>query len=150
MWTVQDRLFAQWVEAEQVIDGDTILLTNGEQVRYLGIDTPETHHPDVGEEAYGPEATEYNRNLVMGKRLRLEKGNTEEDRDGYGRLLRFVYTEGGKFVNYEMVLGGYAQVFYIPPEAKYKSMLLAAQASAKAQERGIWADISKLFYQEEV
>jgi micrococcal nuclease len=43
-----------------VVDGDTILLENGESVRYLGVDAPETHHPTRGLECFGPEATERN------------------------------------------------------------------------------------------
>lgn len=140
----------QWFEVKNVIDGDTILLSNGESIRYLGIDAPETHHPSISEEVYGIEATEYNRKVLSGEKVKLERGDAGEDRDNHGRLLRFVYTESGKFVNYEMVLGGYAQVSYIPPETKYWDILLEAQSSAKDNKKGIWADISKLFYKKEV
>ena len=51
----------------RVIDGDTVELENGDRVRYLGIDTPETVHPDKPVECYGPEATERNKELVEGK-----------------------------------------------------------------------------------
>lgn len=66
----------------RVVDGDTVELGNGETVRLVGIDTPE-----VGECAYEGAATALER-IVLGKRVRL--GVSDEDRDSYGRLLRYV------------------------------------------------------------
>ena len=94
-----------------VIDGDTIALENGETVRYLGVDTPETVNPTKPVQCYGPEASEANRQLVGGKRVRLERC---PDRDQYGRLLRYVYVDG-VFVEAELVRGGYAYVYDASP-----------------------------------
>ncbi len=69
----------------RVIDGDTIELQNGLHVRYLGIDTPETVHPDKPVQPFGPEATTRNKELVEGKQVYLQKGS--RDIDEYGRLL---------------------------------------------------------------
>ena len=55
----------------RVVDGDTVELENGDRVRYLGIDTPETVHPDKPVECYGPEASERNKELVEGKTVSL-------------------------------------------------------------------------------
>ena len=66
----------------RVIDGDTLELANGETVRLVGIDTPE--RGECGFDA----ATANLERLVVGKRVRL--GISDEDRDGYGRLLRYV------------------------------------------------------------
>ena len=55
----------------RIIDGDTVGLENGDRVRYLGIDTPETVHPDKPVECYGPEASERNKELVDGKTVSL-------------------------------------------------------------------------------
>lgn len=118
-----------------IIDGDTILLENGESVRYLGVDTPETHHPVRGLECYGPEATERNRELVGGKLVRLEGDQT--DRDRYGRLLRYVYVDG-VFVNAELVEEGYAYSSYYPPDTKYYEQLLALELEAEQEGRGLW------------
>ena len=68
----------------KVIDGDTIQLENGEKVRYIGINTPETHHPTKGIEPYGKEAEEVNKKLVEGKRVRLEFDvQKETNMDGF-------------------------------------------------------------------
>jgi micrococcal nuclease len=58
----------------RVANGDTIELKNGERVRYLGIDVPETVHPDKPVECYGPEATERNKQLVEGTTVDLPIG----------------------------------------------------------------------------
>lgn len=121
---------------KSIIDGDTILLENGHQVRYLGIDTPETHHPEVGLECYGKEATDYNKLLTEKKLVYLIKDKT--DKDKYGRLLRYVYTEDGNFVNYEIVSKGYAQVLSIPPDTFFQKKLLHAQSNAVDNNLGIW------------
>ena len=72
-------------KVQRAIDGDTIELANGEKVRYIGIDTPETKHPEKGVEYYGQEAYLANKNLVEGKEVRLEFD--VQERDKYGRLL---------------------------------------------------------------
>jgi micrococcal nuclease len=119
-----------------VIDGDTIILNTGDRIRYLGIDTPELHHPTIGPECGGQEAKDENVILLSGKRLRMEKDIT--DKDQYGRLLRYVFTEDGYFVNYEIVRRGWAQVFVIYPDYKYEKMLIDAQLSAVKENLGIW------------
>ncbi|GAG19155.1 unnamed protein product, partial [marine sediment metagenome] len=99
IWTI-DELGGFSVLVTRVIDGDTIEIQGGERVRYIGIDTPETVHPLEPVEYFGQEATEKNRELVEGKRVRLEKD--VEDRDEYGRLLQYVWLDD-IMVNAELV-----------------------------------------------
>jgi micrococcal nuclease len=123
---------------ERVVDGDTIHVRLGarvEKVRYIGINTPEVHHPTKGEELGGREATEINRRLVEGKRVRLELDVRERDR--YGRLLAYVWV-GDVMVNAELVRLGYAQVMTIPPNVRYQETLLKLQREARDAGRGLW------------
>jgi micrococcal nuclease len=123
---------------ERVVDGDTIHVRLGarvEKVRYIGINTPEVHHPTKGEEPGGREATEVNRRLVEGKRVRLELDVRERDR--YGRLLAYVWA-GDVMVNAELVRLGYAQVMTIPPNVRYQETLLKLQREARDAGRGLW------------
>lgn len=119
-----------------VVDGDTIMLDNGERVRYIGIDTPETVHPSKPVECYGPEASARNKELVAGKRVRLETDTT--DRDQYGRLLRYVYV-GQTFVNAVLVREGYAYSYYYPPDVKRYQEFVKLEQEAKALGRGLWS-----------
>jgi len=119
----------------QVIDGDTVVLVNGEHVRYIGIDTPETVHPTKGVECFGPEATKRNRQLVEGKLVRMERDTS--DRDGYGRLLRYVYVDD-LFVNAVLVEEGYAYSTYFPPDTEHYQELLSLELMAEAQGVGLW------------
>ena len=122
---------------KQVIDGDTVELENGERVRYIGIDTPETMDPRKPVQCFGKNATAANKELVEGKRVRLEKDVT--DRDKYNRLLRYVYINE-TFVNLELVKQGFAHSSTYPPDVKYQDLFLVAQTEARENQRGLWAD----------
>ncbi len=113
-----------------IIDGDTIEIGGGERVRYIGIDTPELGEP------YYQEATEANRNLVEGKRVRLEKD--VEDKDEYGRLLRYVWVDAA-MVNAELVRFGYAYSYSYRPNTRYQEYILQVEKEAREQERGLWS-----------
>lgn len=122
----------------KVIDGDTIAVDiKGEEkrVRYIGIDTPETGKSARPAECYGKEATDRNRELVEGKRVRLEKDVSETDK--YGRLLRYVYV-GDEFINKKLVEDGFADVVTYPPDVKYAEVFKTAKRLSKEEGRGLW------------
>lgn len=124
-----------------VIDGDTVDLDNGERVRYIGINAPESTDPK-NVQCFGKEATKYNRTLVEGKTVYLEKDTSEKDK--YGRLLRYVYlddpaaTSSARMVNEMLVEAGYAGSMTIPPDTKYMKRFQAAQVEAKKEGVGLW------------
>lgn len=120
---------------KRAIDGDTILLANDERVRYIGINTPETKHPYKAVEHFGKEASEYNKDLVEGRWVRLEYD--VEKRDRYRRLLAYVYVDG-TFVNAKLVEEGYAQVYTVPPNVKHQELFLRLQRRARENSRGLW------------
>lgn len=121
---------------QRVVDGDTVVLTNHEPVRYIGMDTPELHHPGKPIQPYAREAKEFNRHLVEGKPVRLEFD--VERHDKYRRLLAYVYLEDGTFVNAELVRQGYARILTIPPNVKYADLFLKYQREAREAGRGLW------------
>lgn len=122
---------------QRVIDGDTIELVAGEIVRYIGIDTPESVHPDKDVMCYGWESAQINRQLVEGKNIRLEKDVSEKDR--YNRLLRYVYLEDGTFINLYLVKNGYATSYTYPPDVKYQDLFREAELEARNANTGLWA-----------
>jgi micrococcal nuclease len=118
-----------------VLDGDTIILSGGEKVRYAGLNTPETHHPDKLPEYCGREAFEANRRLVAGKTVRLEFDARR--RDQYGRLLAYVHVDG-LFVNAELIRQGYGQVSTYKENRRYHEEFERLQQNAIAARRGLW------------
>jgi micrococcal nuclease len=138
---VSPNKISQEAIVTKVIDGDTVDVSiDGEPftVRYIGIDTPETKHPEKPVEAYGPEATEKNKELVEGKKVVLVKDVSEVDQ--YGRLLRYVFVEslGGVFVNYELVRQGYASVSTYPPDVACADTFKQAEQMARQEQVGLW------------
>jgi len=119
----------------EVIDGDTIKIEGGQTIRYIGIDTPETVHPSKPVECFGKEASNKNKELVEGKRVKLEKDVSETDK--YGRLLRYVWV-GDIFVNDYLVRQGYAYAYTYPPDVKYSDQFVESQQEAKDNNRGLW------------
>lgn len=120
----------------RVIDGDTIELENGEVVRYIGINTPETYGK---KECYGKEAKEYNIELVENKNVRIEKDKSE--RDKFGRLLRYVYVWNGEkeiFVNADLVEKGFAEAIAYKPDTSRHTYLENLEREAKKEDIGIW------------
>lgn len=123
-----------------VVDGDTIKIKiNGqiESVRFLLVDTPETHHPRLGKQPFGEEAKAFTKELLEGQNVTLEKDVGE--RDKYGRLLFYLYVNG-KSVQEELLKKGLARVAYIyPPNTKYVDKYTAIQKEAQKKAVGIWS-----------
>ena len=119
----------------RVVDGDTVVLEDGQKVRLLGIDTPETKHPDRPVEKGGEEAKNYLKKRVEGKMCVLEY-TLNDQYDVYDRLLALIYEDGG-LVNAELVKKGLA---YASPN-KYMSRtkeFLVLENIAKKFKKGIW------------
>jgi micrococcal nuclease len=122
----------------RVVDGDTIevrLDGREEDVRYIGVDTPETVKPDTPVQCFGPQASRFNHTLVEQRRVRLVFG--VERRDVYGRLLAYVYL-GERFVNAELVRRGLARTLTIPPNDRFAARLKRLELAAARAGRGLW------------
>jgi micrococcal nuclease len=125
----------------RVVDGDTIkVLVDGSEytLRYIGIDTPESVDPRRPVECFANEATEYNRSLVEGKTVGLEKDISETDE--FGRLLRYVWL-GEEMVNWKLVSEGYALAVTYPPDVKYADLFASLQAGARQAGVGLWGAV---------
>lgn len=123
------------VGVERVVDGDTIVLLDGRRLRYIGIDTPETVHPDQEVGCFGAEASERNRELVEGREVYLEKDVSEVDR--FGRLLRYVWLEE-VLINELLVADGFAYASSFPPDIARQEQFRQAEAEASQAGRGLW------------
>jgi len=123
----------------RVIDGDTIviLVDNKEvKVRLIGVDTPETVHPQKQVEFYGKEASGFLTNLLKGEEVYIE--SPKDSRDKYGRLLAYLYrAPDGLFVNLEIVRQGYGHAYTKYP-FKYMDLFRAYGQRATESEKGLW------------
>lgn len=131
------------VLVSRVIDGDTIEISTGQKVRYIGINTPETVHPEKPVQCFGKEASVRNKELIEGKLVHLEKDISETDK--YGRLLRYVYLKENEsaptiFINDYLIRQGYAHSSSYPPDIKYQDQFRQAEADARDNNRGLWTE----------
>lgn len=140
----------------KVVDGDTFILENGEKVRMLGIDTPEKYESsklDRDAERSGSDkktiqklgdlAGQYTKKLIEGKRVLLVPESNYEDKDKYGRLLRYVYLEDGTFINKKLLEDGYASA-YRRFELSKKDEFIKAEKEARENRRGLWGEVEGL------
>jgi micrococcal nuclease len=145
-----------YITVIRVVDGDTFELENKERVRLLGIDTPEKYESKKLEKdattsgmdkktvkKLGQLASNYVKGFVEGKRVRLERDPTNEDKDRYGRLLRYVYLEDGTCVNAKIIQDGYAQVYESFPITKMDEFR-KLQREARENNRGLWGPVDGL------
>lgn len=130
----------------RVIDGDTAQMLVGgtkERVRFIGIDTPETHG---GAEPFGAEAAAFTSRAIEGRRVWVE--TDVELRDRYGRLLAYVWLDppqrrdsdevAASMLNARLVLDGYAMVSTYPPNVRYVDVFTELQRTAREEARGLW------------
>ena len=126
----------------RVVDGDTIEARIGnrtEDVRYIGVDTPETVKPDTPVQCFGPRASTFNHHLVERRRVRLDFG--VERRDIYGRLLAYVHL-GDRFVNAMLVRRGLARSLTIPPNDRFAPLFRRLELRAARTGKGLWGACS--------
>lgn len=146
-----DTSIFETAEVISITDGDTIVVDiNGktEKLRFIGIDTPETHHPNKPVQHFGKEASDYTTKQLTNKTIYLQKDVSE--RDKYGRLLRYVWlvkpstNEPSKeevianCFNAELVKNGYAHAYTYPPDVKYNEIFKELETKAREKHIGLW------------
>ncbi|MBP9852932.1 MAG: micrococcal nuclease [Patescibacteria group bacterium] len=120
-------------------DGDTVTVDMGgtiETVRFIGVDTPETHKENTPVQCYGSEASAYTRQRIGQGKIRLKADRLTTNRDRYDRLLRYVMVDGSTDLGYELVSKGYAFAYAFPFANSQK--YARAMKDAQVAKRGLW------------
>jgi len=133
-WVTQER----WVTVKSVTDGDTFKTTQGEKVRLLGINTPETRKDTKPAQPFGNAAKKALIRLIDGKQVRLSFDKEKKDR--YGRTLAHIYTRDGLWVNAELVKQGLAHVYTFAPNMKAAKKLTNIESKVIRDNIGMWAN----------
>lgn len=123
----------------QVVDGDTIKISELGTLRLIGLDTPETKDPRKPVQCFGEEASKNATNLLAGKKVYLEFDTTQGRIDKYGRTLAYVYREDGYFYNLKAIADGYANEYTYNLPYKYQTEFKAASKNAQANKLGLWS-----------
>ncbi len=126
----------------RVVDGDTVKISrNGkeETLRLIGMNTPETVDPRTTVECFGKEASNKAKELLSGKRVRLEFDEGEGALDKYQRTLAYIYTPDGVMFNEWMIRNGYAYEYTYDDAYKYQAGFKAAEKYARDNDLGLWS-----------
>lgn len=130
-----------------VTDGDTIevdMAGTTERIRMIGVDTPETKKPNAPVQCFGPEASSFTAKQLNGTYVRLEADPTNDNRDRYGRLLRYVYTADGRLFQEWLVAEGYGFAYTSFPFQKADTFT-KLQHEAQRAKAGLWAACQTTF-----
>ncbi len=123
---------------QRVIDGDTIVLSDGTKVRLIGVDTPEKSHPLKPVQFYAEKATCFTRKLAEGKDVYLE--HDQQRTDKYGRSLAYIYIlPDSVFLNEEIIKRGFGFAYTRFP-FKYMDRFRETEKDARSRGAGLWAD----------
>lgn len=125
---------------QRVVDGDTLVLSNGVRVRLIGVDTPEMKRPNTPVERFGLEAAAFTKRMVEGKRIRLEYDQANAaigHKDRYGRTLAYVFLENGILLNGEIIRQGYGHALTRYPFSRLEEFR-RLEREAREQRRGLW------------
>lgn len=136
----QDNLLYSVVK---VVDGDTLSIDmdgKSQTIRLIGLNTPETVDPRKPVECFGKEASNKAKELLIGKKARIEKDPSQGDYDKYQRLLAYVFLEDGTNFNKWMIENGYGYEYTYDLPYKYQKEFKLAESQAKSQKKGLWAD----------
>jgi micrococcal nuclease len=125
------------VQIRRVIDGDTLLTDGDERIRLIGVDTPETVHPNKPVQAFGKAASEFTRTQAEGRMMYLEAGYEKTDK--YGRTLAFAYFGDGRLLNAEIIRKGFGHAYTQFPHP-YLEHFRSLEKQAREQRVGLWAD----------
>ncbi|MDA8106971.1 MAG: thermonuclease family protein [Nitrospiraceae bacterium] len=120
----------------RVIDGDSIVVSmsgQAEEIRLIGIDAPE-----MGQRPWGRKAREHLKEILLRSSYRVSVAYDVEKRDKYGRLLAYIRTADGGLANAEMLKGGDAVLFTVPPNIRHLRVFREAQEYARKRRLGIW------------
>lgn len=139
--SVEDRLAAGGgATVAAVVDGDTVTLDDGRQVRLVGIQAPKLPLGRPGFSAW-PLADEARRKVVeltLGKAVRLAYGGARQDR--YGRALAHLFVGDGTWVQGEMLRAGLARVYTFADNRALAADMYVLEGAARDARRGIWND----------
>ena len=130
------------VRVVRVVDGDTIVVRiKGvqEKVRLIGADTPETVDPRGSVQCFGEEARAFTKSLLENQIVHLEADTSQDDRDRYGRLLRYVFLNDGTLVNEKIITDGFGHEYTYRRPYKYQTDFKNAELSARESKKGLWA-----------
>lgn len=125
-----------------VVDGDTVKINmNGkiQTFRLIGLDTPETVDPRKDVQCFGVEASNKAKELLIGKKVRVEIDSSQGTYDKYNRSLGYIYLESGLFYNKYMIEQGYAHEYTYGTPYKYQAEFKTAQKAAQTSKLGFWA-----------
>jgi micrococcal nuclease len=133
---------AEFYKVIKIVDGDTFDVSvsgRSERVRLIGVDTPELVDPRKPVQCFGREASNKTKEILTGKKVKLESDPTQGDKDKYGRLLRYVFLEDGTNFNKLLISEGFAHEYTYNLPYKYRDEFLAAEKFARENKLGLWA-----------
>lgn len=136
--SASNLLTAQKVQIDNVIDGDTVRLVNGNLVRFIGINTPEIDHQFGRSQPFAEKARQYLKAIIEKHDGAALLQNGSETQDRHGRQLSHIFTPDGKNIQADLLNRGLGVWIVVPPNLAYMNCYRVGEKQARMQKTGIW------------
>lgn len=130
---------AEGLRVVEVVDGDTVKVSDGRTVRIIGIDSPETRYPGRPVECWGPEATEFAEQTLDGQEVTLVPDPTQDATDRYGRTLAYVDLQDGRDFSVLAAESGSVRTYVYDKVPQRFRAIQDAENRAKSARIGLWS-----------
>lgn len=127
------------VQVVHVYDGDTVKLTDGRRVRFIGIDTPELGHRGKSDQPFAEKAKQALEAQLNSNNRILRLQYDKEHQDHYGRLLAHAFLETGDNIVVPLLQQGLATTLVVPPNTWGADCYQHQENEARSERRGLWS-----------
>ncbi|MGF6521561.1 thermonuclease family protein [Pseudomonas laurylsulfatiphila] len=126
------------VAVQRVVDGDTLRLSDGRNVRMIGLNTPELGKQGRSDEPFAVAARKRLEALVAASDGRVGLLPGKESKDHYGRTLAHVYGADGANLEAQMLAEGLGFQVAVAPNVDLVACQQAAERNARQAGLGVW------------
>lgn len=128
-------------QVQRVVDGDTLRLADGRNVRLIGLNAPELARKGRPAEPFAEAARKRLVELVAADDGRVGVKTGEQGQDRYGRTLAHLYDRQGRNLEAQLLTEGFGQMVAITPNVALVACHREAERQARSARAGLWAQL---------
>jgi len=125
-------------KVQRVVDGDTLRLVDGRNVRLIGLNSPEMGRQGRSAEPFAEAARKRLQALIAASDGRVSLQYGQQAKDHYGRTLAHAYDSRGRNLEAQLLAEGLGYLVAVAPNLALVQCQKAAERSARQARAGLW------------